>query len=270
MHTPVPSFEASQPTVPLRHVSTALPARAAADGEAVIRQACRPASISADAASALGACAIARAVRAGELVLARGEPANAAWLVGSGSVALGTRGAGGLLQHRRSVGAGQWLDLGSVLCGGAYAEDAVAENDGVVWCLPADALQAVGENEPQLLAALARVLALQVHALVGGTRELMTKDVQARCATWLLEQREPDECDPSGRRATVRLQQRKRSIALQLGTTAETFSRTLRQLSEQGLIEVDGYAIALHDLDGLQRLAAPRRGSAPAVRNAGA
>ncbi len=53
----------------------------------------------------------------------------------------------------------------------------------------------------------------------------------------------------------MQLQQRKRAVAQELGTTAETFSRTLAQLNRMKLIEVHGYTIALLDLDALEKLA---------------
>jgi CRP-like cAMP-binding protein len=54
---------------------------------------------------------------------------------------------------------------------------------------------------------------------------------------------------------SLQLQQRKRAVAQELGTTAETFSRTLAQLSRTGLIEVRGYSIRLLDVPALRMLA---------------
>jgi CRP-like cAMP-binding protein len=83
----------------------------------------------------------------------------------------------------------------------------------------------------------------------------MTKDVLARCATWLLDHARLDEADGGRQTGSLQLQQRKRAVAQELGTTAETFSRTLAQLSRNGLIEMHGYALRLLDVQALQRLA---------------
>jgi CRP-like cAMP-binding protein len=89
---------------------------------------------------------------------------------------------------------------------------------------------------------------LRVRQLTENTHGLLSKDVLARCAEWLLS-----SMDAAA--GTVRMNQRKRSIASQLGATPETFSRTLRQLREKGTIEVDGYSIVVRDVQALRRMA---------------
>src|SRR2546422_385460 len=102
--------------------------------------------------------------------------------------------------------------------------------------------QVLSRNEP---AASLWLVASGRVALVDGTRSLMMKDVPARCASWLLQHADIDGGGTMPQTSLLQLRQRKRSIAAQLGTTAETLSRTLRQLSERGLIEVRGYEIRL-------------------------
>lgn len=236
--------------------SSARPRRAcvAPAEEAALIQACQPGVLDARSASALAAVARERRFGAGEVVLLRGQPATALWLVQTGRVALGTRGPAGLLQQRTAVGAAAWLDLASGLLGGAHAEDAIADSDSVLWELPVNAVLRCAPLHADLMQALAVRLAGSVHELIDGTRDLVMKDVLARCATWLLEHA---ELDAGGTGGTLQLQQRKRAVALELGTTAETFSRTLRELSRRGLISVHGYAISVLDAPGLRALAEP-------------
>jgi CRP-like cAMP-binding protein len=56
-------------------------------------------------------------------------------------------------------------------------------------------------------------------------------------------------------RAVVRLAERKSDIASQLGMTPETMSRLMRTLSDQRVIEVEGYTVKVLDLKALRRLA---------------
>jgi CRP-like cAMP-binding protein len=230
--------------------------------ESLLRQACAPSPLVPPTPAAWAAMAEAaqrHGFGTGQLVLERDQRAEGLWLVGSGLVALGTRGDGGLLQHRRSVGAGCWLDLASGLLGAGHAEDAVAETDGQLWHWPAAAWQRLLRQHPALQGLLLATLAAEVHALIESTRGLMMKSVLARCATWLLAHAEfqPAEGGAAGS-GLLHLGQRKRTIALQLGTTAETFSRTLHQLKREALIDVRGYDIRLLDVEGLRRLAGPR------------
>jgi CRP-like cAMP-binding protein len=232
--------------------------------ETLLEQACRPAALGRSEAQALTALARTRRVAAGELVLSRTEPASALWLVASGRVALGTRGAAGLLQHRCSIESAQWLDLASAFAGGCHAEDAVAETAAVLWELPLQAVREAGTTRPQLLAALAGALAASMVSLLDAMRSLMMQDVPGRCASWLLQHAGIALGQKLPATGFLQLRQRKRIIAAQLGTTAETLSRTLRQLTERGLIEVHGYEIRLLDVAGLARLADPLAQPSPA------
>jgi len=222
---------------------------------ALLQRAFEPGELSEAAACALSGVATERRVRAGDAVLSRDAAAEALWLVVQGSVALGRSCTAGFHQ-RHSVSAGEWLDLGSALLGGRHLEDAQAQTDAVLWQLPLADLRRCAAHHRSVMSALAAALASQVSSLVERTRGLMTKDVRGRCATWLLSHAERAQAD---HRIVSRfnLQQRKRAVAQQIGTTAETFSRTLRQLSQDGLIAVEGYAITLLDVDALRRLAEP-------------
>ena len=224
--------------------------------QALLRAACHPGALSRAATAALADTAVEVRLPAGTPVLAREQVACSLWLVARGSVALGLR-CGGALQQRRSVEAGEWLDLGSALLHGRYSEDAEAQTDAVAWKLPLQAVLRCAQVHPSVMQALATALAAQVRSLIEGTRTLMTKDVLGRCATWLLAHAEIERGAGGALTGRLRLQQRKRAVAQELGTTAETFSRTLRQLSRDGLIEVQGYTITLLRVDLLQRLAEP-------------
>jgi len=77
------------------------------------------------------------------------------------------------------------------------------------------------------------------------------KDAEARCAEWLLRHARTGD---QGAMA-VQLQQRKRSIAAQLGIAPETLSRVLRHLRERSLISGSGRVLNLDDPIGLRSLA---------------
>lgn len=231
------------------------PAGAAERLPAQLMNACRPAALGWSAALDLAACAREHRFAAGQPVLDRGAKAGSLWFVASGSVALGRRACPGTLQQRRAVEAGQWLDVASAMLGAGHLEDADAQSEALVVELPLGDVQHCALSHTSVMPALAAAMAVEMAALIEGTRDLMTKDVLGRCAGWLLEHAELER-DEQGRLAgSLRLKQRKRALAQQLGTTAETFSRTLRQLSRMGLVEVKGYDLRLPDVQGLRQLA---------------
>ncbi|MEO6032666.1 MAG: Crp/Fnr family transcriptional regulator [Burkholderiaceae bacterium] len=223
--------------------------------ESLLRDACRPAMMSRGAVLALAAIATSRRCAPGEAVLRRTQSAGSLWLLAGGTVALGVLGERGWLQRRRSIEAGSWVDAASALLSGPYLEDAVAESDVMVWELPMAQVLHRGCVHPALMRALATALATQWRQVLVGTRGLMTKDVLARCATWLIEHARTWIAADGRGVGEVGLRQRKRAVALELGTTAESFSRTLAQLRSLGLVAVHGYTIELLDLDALRRVA---------------
>ncbi len=213
------------------------------------------APLPADAVDELAALARQRHCQVGDVVVRRGQPADTCWLLGSGRVALGVLGPHGVLEHVRGTQTAGWLDPATVLLGGSYMEDVVCEMPSSLWQMPAAALRLCCARHPTLMNAMAETLARSVQQLKLDVRALMTKDVQARCASWLLEHATPRPSADGTATAEVELNQRKRSVALQLSTTPETFSRVLSQLRSKGLIAVQGYRITLLDLVALRKLA---------------
>ena len=79
----------------------------------------------------------------------------------------------------------------------------------------------------------------------------LAKDAEARCAEWLLRHAQTGDRGVMA----VTLQQRKRSIAAQLGIAPETLSRVLRHLRERSLISGSGRLLNVVDPGGLRLLA---------------
>jgi CRP-like cAMP-binding protein len=203
------------------------------------------------ATDAMAALAHQHLVRAGGTVFTRRDAAVGLWLVVRGRVTVGSWEAEQHWRQTHAVSDGDWLDAASAWLGGTFQEDAVAETDTELLEFPVAAVKRACASHPSLARALLGLLALRIRQLTENTHGLLSKDVLARCADWLLT-----SMDAAA--GTVRMSQRKRSIASQLGATPETFSRTLRQLRERGTIEVDGYSIVVRDVQALRRMASKR------------
>jgi CRP-like cAMP-binding protein len=226
----------------------------------LLHAALRPVRLSLAAARALAALGRRHHVTPGTLVLRRGDDARALWLLEQGSVSLGGHDVAQRWLSTRSVRGGEWIDAASAWLGSPLIEGALAESDCTLWEFNAGDVEHVCLLHPGLWRALLALLAARVRRLTGEKHGLLSQDVLARCALWLL-----DALADSPDGGTVVLAQRKRSLAAQLGATPETFSRTLRQLRESGVIEVQGYRIRVCDAAALRQLAidgAPRRSHA--------
>ena len=202
-------------------------------------------------------------VPGGTVLLRRGEPVGAAIYVESGRILLGTIGqqddvqdgfqiAQSVLEHQLgAVEAPGWLEVNAVVLNLPSAVDALAETDLVLRRVPIKEFGAVLANGSLLTQAvlhdIARAHRLQTELAVSR----LAKDAEARCAEWLLRHAESTDKGV----CSVKLQQRKRTIAAQLGIAPETLSRVLRHLRERSLISGSGRTLNLVDPGGLRSLA---------------
>lgn len=169
----------------------------------------------------------------------------------SGRVTLGVL-HGDAMEHQVGVVEGPcWLEATSAVLNLPHAVDAMADTDISMRRVPlADfrrALAAMPAAAHDVLHDVAMAHRQQTELAVSR----LAKDAEARCAEWLLRHAQPGE---KGTMAVL-LQQRKRSIAAQLGIAPETLSRVLRHLRERSLISGSGRILNLVDPGGLRSLA---------------
>ena len=137
----------------------------------------------------------------------------------------------GDMAHQLGVVEGPfWLEAASGLLGLPHAVDAVAETEVHLQFVNVPdflaEVHAMPKASQNLLLDMARSQRQQTEMAVSR----LAKDADARCAEWLLRHAEPDELVGG---LAVKLTERKRTIAAQLGIAPETFSRVLRHLRDR-------------------------------------
>lgn len=192
------------------------------------------------------------AVDTGTVLLRRGDAQDHIVHVLQGRVILGVM-TQGLMAHQLGVIEGPfWLEAASGLLGLPHAVDAVAETPVQLQHVPVPSfvaeVQALPVVSQNLLMDMARSQRQQTELAVSR----LAKDADARCAEWLLRHAEP--ADLSGGLA-VKLTERKRNIAAELGIAPETFSRVLRHLRDRQLISGAGRVLGLPNPQALRELA---------------
>ena len=192
------------------------------------------------------------AVEAATVLFNRGDAVDRIAHILQGRVVLGVM-ADGVMAHQLGVVEGPfWLEAASGLLGLPQAVDAVAETPVQLQQVSvADFLaevKALPEASQTLLMDMARSQRQQTEMAVSR----LAKDADARCAEWLLRHAEP--VDMAGSLA-VKLTERKRTIAAQLGIAPETFSRVLKHLRERQLISGGGRVLGLPNPQALRELA---------------
>ena len=192
-----------------------------------------------------------RVLGRGERLLTRAERSTWVTYIELGRIALGVI-EGSVMEHQLGVVEGPcWLDASSAVLNLPHAVDAVSETEICLRQVPlADfhrSLAAMSESAQAVLNDVAMAHRQQTEFAVSR----LAKDAEARCAEWLLRHAQTGD---EGLMA-VQLQQRKRSIAAQLGIAPATLSRVLRHLRERSLISGSGRLVHVDDPGGLRSLA---------------
>ncbi len=187
----------------------------------------------------------------GQVLLRRGFEADQVSYIESGRVALGVMGTDEM-EHQIGVLEGPcWLDASSVVLGLPHLVDAVADTSLQMCTVAAvDFKKAISEM-PGSAQAVLNDVALAHRRQTEFAMSRLAKDAEARCAEWLLSHA---RFGAKGDLA-VELQQRKRSIAAQLGIAPETLSRVLRTLRERRLISGSGRILNVINPSALRSLA---------------
>jgi CRP/FNR family transcriptional regulator, dissimilatory nitrate respiration regulator len=190
--------------------------------------------------------------RKGQAVFRENEPCPGTFVVGQGLVRVFKVGPGGREHVLHIAGPGDSFAEVAALGGFPLPASAEALKKTTCALLPQDRFRQALADDHQLCLDVMRGLALWARRLVGLVEDIALRDAAGRLAGFLLElSRAKSAAD-----ATIELPGAKRHIASHLNLTSETFSRTLRRLTDAGLIaEIDAGHIRLLQPKKLRQVA---------------
>lgn len=187
----------------------------------------------------------------GESLLRRAVASPWVSYVESGRVVLGVMD-GDAMEHQLGVVEGPcWLEATAAVLNLPHVVDAVAETEVTLRRVTLAEFRHSLSELPEAAQTVLHDVAMAHRSQTEFAVSRLAKDAEARCAEWLLRHAQTGD---KGAMA-VMLQQRKRSIAAQLGIAPETLSRVLRHLRERSLISGSGRILNLVDPSGLRSLA---------------
>lgn len=105
-------------------------------------------------------------------------------------------------------------------------------------------------QDPNFARKLLAGMAIRLHSMIRDVESISLNSSVQRVIGYLLQEVHSTPCAP-GAEQTLTLPTSKQVIASRLNLTPETLSRIFHQLSETGLITVQGKHITLHDVDAL-------------------
>ncbi len=204
-----------------------------------------------DDIAAIASLVTVRSLARGEYLFHEGDSSVGFYLVQKGGISVHRVNAAGKEQVIHVFRAGETFAEATLATETGYPADARAVEASQVLLVQKAGFIALLKRQPEISLRILAAMSSHLRVLVGQIEDLMLKDVETRLANWLLK-RCPDLRSPSP--VAVALTGTKRTLAAELGTVSETFSRTLAKLRDQGYVTVDGSVITVIAPDRLAAL----------------
>jgi CRP/FNR family transcriptional regulator, dissimilatory nitrate respiration regulator len=192
--------------------------------------------------------AISRTYSTDEIIFQEGEIEPGLWVIEDGGVKIFKLNMDGGEQILHLLGPGDYFNLVGALDGGPNPAHAASLTLASLWFIPSVELRAAVSASPVMSLAVIDMLTGRLRRVTQHLEDLTLYPVKTRLARFLLSQamNQPDNTAGIITRA---------DIAGYLGTTAETVSRTLVKLQDDGAIRFDRHRVIITDAEKLRLIA---------------
>ncbi|MGF2385476.1 Crp/Fnr family transcriptional regulator [Lentilactobacillus otakiensis] len=184
----------------------------------------------------------------GTIIYLAGDTVGHFMILEAGQVKISQVAANGKEQLLKVLQPGDFDGEAALFNGDQRNVTATALVDSNVCQIEQGAFQKLLQQSPQLSVSLLATMSQQINNLQEEKTLSSTADMAGKLAKYLVETGAALDENP------FKLPLKKKDIATYLGTTPETISRTLKQLSKKGLIEANGSKIKIVNEDGLDML----------------
>ena len=195
----------------------------------------------------------ARTVHAarGETLFRKGDPSNGFYTVVFGQIKLAFNAANGAEKVVELLGPNQSFGEAVMFMERPYPVYAQALADSLLVHVAREAVFAEIESDPRFARKMIGGLARRLHGLVTDLESYSLHSGTQRVLGYLL--RSVPEGEAENASVEISLSTSKSILASRLNLTPEHFSRILHDLTEAGLIRVEGRSIRILDPDALRR-----------------
>ena len=187
-----------------------------------------------------------RRLQKGDRLFQRGDQPKGFFLVVWGQVKLAFTSAQGNEKVVEILGPLQSFGEAVMFLHQPYPVLGEALADTLVLHIGAAAVFGQIEQDPRFARKLLAGMSIRLHSMVRDVESYALRSSTQRVIGYLLQLAESVPCVPQGEQA-VELPTSKQVIASRLSLTPETLSRIFHELSDAGLISVQGKHIIIHD-----------------------
>lgn len=183
----------------------------------------------------------------GQVLCSEGDPGDDLIVLEVGRVRVSRFASGGQESVLAEVEAPTAFGELALIDGAPRSATLMAATDVQVRYLGRDVVIGLVEREPEVALAMMRGMAAMVRATNERLADLLSLDVPARLAKWLLAHADDGNA--------VVFDQPQEALARSLGTTRETLNRALHRFERLGWIEIEGRSVRIRDASALRSLA---------------
>ena len=184
----------------------------------------------------------------GDILFHKGDLPTGFHLIASGQVKLGFTSSQGTEKVIDIMGPGQTFGEAVMFMDKPYPVFAQALSDARLLHISKQVMLDELERDPLFSRKMIASLSVRLHHLITDVESYTLHSGRQRIIGYLLR----DNPEPETRTLTVTLPTSKGTIASRLNLTQEHFSRILHELSEAGLIVVEGRKITIQDVEKLR------------------
>lgn len=190
----------------------------------------------------------------GQVLFRRGTPSTGFYVVRDGRMQLSVSNSEGVVKVLEIVSPGGAFGHAVMFLREPYPVDATALVDTHLVFVPAAAVDTILDGDPAMARLMLASMARRLQSKVQDIAMLSLQSATQRIIAYILGAMRDAHADPAPS-TMVELPALKQVLASRLGMTPETFSRAMRTLAGQGLIEVDGAMVRIPDVAELDAYA---------------
>jgi CRP/FNR family transcriptional regulator, cyclic AMP receptor protein len=194
--------------------------------------------------------AVPRNYSKGELLFTEGDPCTGLFVIESGRVRIFKSSPNGREQILAVEGPGSSIAELPLFDGGNYPASTAAMEDARIYFISKQDFHSLCLVHPQVPLKVLKVVGARLRKLVGIIEELSFTTVRSRLISVLIRLAKAGNKTPAG--VEIQLPPSNQELASEIGTVRELVSRNLSRLQAEDLIQMDGKAVTIPNLNRLQ------------------
>ncbi|MDI9330135.1 MAG: Crp/Fnr family transcriptional regulator [Alphaproteobacteria bacterium] len=201
-------------------------------------------------------CAYVKRLKDGDLITARGDPAEEWMACAKGAVRVSSTSLSGKQITFTYVEPGIWFGDVSIIDGDSRTHDAYAHGDTTILCVACADFQKILTLHVEFYEAMLKLQARRIRQLFGLVEDLSTLPLRSRLAKQLLHLARSYgvPCLNNSQETRIGLHLAQEELAQLLGASRQRVNQELKAMEREEAIRIEAGGIVIHDRNALMRV----------------